>query len=69
MSQTVTLNSTGWTGSSSLALVLRGRSLATWIAVGVVLCALIVIFVSYGSWRNDGRAKVAWLLSANSERE
>ena len=69
MSQTVTINSAGWTVSSSLALLLRGRSLATWFAVGVVLCDLIVIFVSYGRWRNDGRAKVWLAFERELERE
>lgn len=35
------------------AAVLRWRSPATWVGAGVVLCDLIVMGVSYGSWRDD----------------
>jgi hypothetical protein len=36
--------------------------LATWIGVGVVLCGLILMVVSYGGWRNDrhGKARLAF---------
>jgi hypothetical protein len=33
--------------------MLGGRGAATWIGVGIILCDLIFMFVSYGTWRDD----------------
>ncbi len=49
--------------------MIRSWNLATWIGVGVVLCGLILMVVSYGSWRNDshGKARLAFEKKLRSE--
>ena len=38
-------------------LEMRWRRPSTWIAIGVPLCDLILMFVSYGTWRDDSEIK------------
>jgi 4-amino-4-deoxy-L-arabinose transferase-like glycosyltransferase len=59
ISQATAANINGRTELSAPAGVVRGRSLVTWIATGVVLCDLIVMFVNYGSWLKDRQIKAS----------
>lgn len=49
--------------------MIRSWKLATWIGVGVALCSLILMAVSYGGWRNDshGKARLAFEKKLRSE--
>lgn len=45
--------------------VLYWRSPATWIGIGVIVCDLIFMFVSYGRWRDDSQLKARLAFEKN----
>ena len=43
--------------ASTFGLIMGWKRPSTWIGIGVLLCDLILMFVSYGTWRDDSEIK------------